>query len=189
MLRLTSANEPAPLALCLPARKRLAVKAVIVLVPLAFTVTVSIGTSRGAIGAVTATSAPTPSGHPSEVGTGVYANVANAVRAAGLYRLEVGDRVADAIARAGGFAGDAVRDGVNITRVIANGEQVVVLVVGSPVETGAPGGFVSTASSGPLDPRMTTRGQLYELPRIGAALAGSHPCTRALASTLLFAGV
>lgn len=144
--------------------------AVIVLVMLAFAVTVGIGIFRGATGAETVTASSTPgpvqSGPPA---TGVFVHVAGAVRAAGLYRLEVGDRVADAIARAGGFADDAARDGVNLARTVTDGEHIVVPVVGA-VPTAAPGGVPGTAS-GPLDLNTATREQLDALPRIGPALA------------------
>lgn len=141
----------------------------IVLVLLAFAVTVGIGIFRGATGAETVTSsstpAPTESGPPS---AGVYVHVAGAVRAAGLYRLEVGDRVADAVARAGGFADDAARDGVNLARAVTDGEQIVVPVVGAEPAAAAASG---AAASGPLDLNSATREQLDALPRIGPALA------------------
>ena len=143
--------------------------AVIVLVLLAFAVTVGIGIFRGATGAetVTASSTPVPaaSGPPA---AGVYVHVAGAVRAAGLYRLEVGDRVADAVARAGGFADDAARDGVNLARTVTDGEQIVVPVVGAEPTAASAGG---SATAGPLDLNTATREQLDALPRIGPALA------------------
>jgi competence protein ComEA len=158
----------------LPPRRRWGVGAVIVLVLLAFAVTVGIGILRGATGALTVTAEPTPSGQVSAAtGTGVYVHVAGAVRAAGLYRLEIGDRVADAIARAGGFADDAARDGVNLARTVTDGEQIVVPVAGSAPDAAAPAGTATggAAASGPLDLNTATREQLDALPRIGPALA------------------
>ena len=153
----------------LPPRRRLGVGAVIVLVLLAFAVTVGIGIFRGATGAetVTASSTPAPDGSGAPA-AGVYVHVAGAVRAAGLYRLEVGDRVADAIARAGGFADDAARDGVNLARTVTDGEQIVVPVVGAEPTAASAGG---SATAGPLDLNTATREQLDALPRIGPALA------------------
>ena len=142
------------------------------LVLLAFAVTVGIGIFRGSTGTETVTTAPTPSGHASAAtGAGVYVHVAGAVRAAGLYRLEVGDRVADAIARAGGFADDAARDGVNLARAVTDGEQIVVPVAGATPEAAGTGGTGGGAASGPLDLNTATREQLDALPRIGPALA------------------
>lgn len=150
-------------------RRRLGVGAVIVLVLLAFAVTVGIGLFRGATGAeIVASDGATPAPSSVPPTAGVYVHVAGAVRTAGLYRLEIGDRVADAIAQAGGFADDAERGGVNLARTVTDGEQIVVPVIGaaSPAEAGATG-----ATSGPLDLNTATREQLDTLPRIGPALA------------------
>lgn len=164
-------SRPGALARVSPGagRRRLGVGAVIVLVLLAFAVTVGIGLFRGATGAEIVGSdvaTPAPSAVPPTAG--VYVHVAGAVRTAGLYRLEIGDRVADAIAQAGGFADDAERGGVNLARTVTDGEQIVVPVVGAspPAEAGAAG-----AASGPLDLNTATREQLDTLPRIGPALA------------------
>ncbi|CAH0220745.1 ComEA family DNA-binding protein [Microbacterium sp. Bi128] len=154
----------------LGSRRRLGVGAVIVLVLLAFAVTVGIGIFRGTTGTETVTTTPAPTGRASApAGAGVYVHVAGAVRAAGLYRLDVGDRVADAIARAGGFADDAERAGVNLARAVTDGEQIVVPVVGA-APTAAAGGAPG-ATVGPLDLNTATREQLDALPRIGPALA------------------
>ncbi|MBT9607667.1 ComEA family DNA-binding protein [Microbacterium sp.] len=151
----------------LGSRRRLGVGAAIVLVLLAFAVTVGIGIFRGTTGTETVTTTPAPTGRASApAGAGVYVHVAGAVRAAGLYRLDVGDRVADAIARAGGFTDDAERAGVNLARAVTDGEQIVVPVVGA-APTAAAGG----ATVGPLDLNTATREQLDALPRIGPALA------------------
>lgn len=154
-----------------PARTRLGIGAVVVLVLLAFAVTIGIGMVRGATGAEVvepAVSASPPSAAVPQVG--VYVHVAGAVREAGLYRLEVGDRVADAVACAGGFAEDAARDGVNLARPVADGEQIVVPVAGADVGAGgaAP---AAGASDGIVDLNTATREQLDTLPRIGPALA------------------
>ncbi|WP_270352662.1 ComEA family DNA-binding protein [Microbacterium testaceum] len=97
-------------------------------------------------------------------------HVAGAVRRAGLYRLEVGDRVADAIALAGGFADDAARDGVNLARPVADGEQIVVPVVGS-APSGAPVAGAAAPADGLIDLNTATREQLDTLPRVGPAMA------------------
>ncbi|MDQ1177993.1 helix-hairpin-helix domain-containing protein [Microbacterium sp. SORGH_AS_0421] len=152
-------------------RTRLGIGAVIVLVLLAFAVTICIGMLRGATGAevIEPTASPSSSSRAIPAATGLYAHVAGAVREPGLYRLDAGDRVADAIARAGGFAEDAQRDGVNLARPVADGEQIVVPVVGA--ETAAPASGAGGDSSGPLDLNTATRDQLDELPRVGPAMA------------------
>jgi len=155
----------------LPSRARLGIGAVIVLVLLAFAVTIGIGMLRGATGAeiVDQTASPSTSSAALPAEAGLYVHVAGAVREPGLYRLDAGDRVADAIARAGGFADDAQRDGVNLARPVADGEQIVVPVVGA--ETTAPASVGSGSTGGALDLNTATREQLDELPRIGPAMA------------------
>ncbi|MDQ1084107.1 MULTISPECIES: helix-hairpin-helix domain-containing protein [Microbacterium] len=168
-------TSPAPSAAAsehLPPRARLGIGAVIVIVLLAFAVTVGIGMLRGATGAEVVEPVSTASSVPPPLAeAGLYVHVAGAVKEAGLYRLDAGDRVADAIAQAGGFADDADRDGVNLARPVADGEQIVVPVVGA--ETSEPGGAGDdgSASGGLIDLNTATREQLDTLPRVGPAMA------------------
>ncbi|MCJ1707477.1 ComEA family DNA-binding protein [Microbacterium sp. VKM Ac-2923] len=157
----------------LPPRTRLGVGAVIVLVLLAFAATIGIGMLRGATGAEVVEPVSTASSAPQlPAAAGLYVHVAGAVREAGLYRLDAGDRVADAIARAGGFADDAARDTVNLARPVADGEQIVVSAVGAEAQapTGGVGG-AGTASGDLIDLNTATREQLDTLPRVGPAMA------------------
>lgn len=164
------------------ARRRLGVGAVIVLVLGAFALTILIGMFRGATGVETVATEASPSASASPgaampAATGVYVHVAGAVRHAGLYRLEVGGRVADALALAGGFADDADRDAVNLARPVADGEQIVVPVAGaaadaSAVAAGGAGGAGAGGSTGGLiDLNTATKEQLDTLPRVGPAMA------------------
>jgi competence protein ComEA len=97
-------------------------------------------------------------------------DVAGAVRRAGLVRLASGARVADAVARAGGFARGADRDGVNLAAPVSDGQQVVV-----PSRV-AGGGTVSAAASGaapagPISLSAATAEQLDTLPGVGPVTA------------------
>lgn len=156
----------------LPPRARLGIGAVIVLVLLAFAVTVGIGMLRGTTGveivdpAATTTSAASP-----PATAGLYVHVAGAVREAGLYRLDAGARVADAIARAGGFAQGAARDAVNLARPVTDGEQIVVPLVGAEAGGPAVSGEHAAATDGLIDLNTATREQLDSLPRVGPAMA------------------
>lgn len=142
----------------------------VVLVLIAFAVTVGIGMIRGATGAEIVEQTPTDSGTVAAPAVaGLYVHVAGAVRAAGLYRLDAGERVADAIARAGGFADDAVRDGVNLARPVADGEQIVVPAIGAATDAGP--GTPAGAAESTIDLNTATRDQLDTLPRVGPAMA------------------
>src|SRR5438552_5174172 len=63
----------------------------------------------------------------------VVVDVVGAVRRPGLYRLEQGSRIADAVSRAGGATPKADLALINLAAPLADGEQVVVPKRGSAV--------------------------------------------------------
>src|SRR5438067_1719680 len=65
-------------------------------------------------------------------------DVAGAVRRPGLYRLEPGTRIADAVAVAGGATARADIELVNLAAPLADGEQVVVPRRGAAAASGGP---------------------------------------------------
>ncbi len=71
--------------------------------------------------------------------------VSGQVAAPGLYYLDEGARVADAVAKAGGFAEGAVQDALNLARVLVDGEQVD---VPSRAEMEAAAGAAGSAGQG-----------------------------------------
>ena len=105
--------------------------------------------------------------------TVILVHVLGAVAHPGLYRLSGDARVMDAIAAAGGLDPAADPAGVNLARVLSDGEQLVVPAVGevpppavdgqSEAAGGMPGGLV--------DLNTATVADLDTLPRIGPALA------------------
>ncbi len=97
-------------------------------------------------------------------------HVAGAVRQPGLYTLEPGSRIDDAIARAGGATGKAVLDAVNLAAPVADGQQVVVPVRGPGGGASGPAGPAS-AVGGRVHLNTATLEQLDTLPGIGPVTA------------------
>lgn len=97
----------------------------------------------------------------------VVVHVAGAVRQPGLYALEEGSRIDDAIARAGGPTGKAVLDAVNLAAPVADGQQVVVPEAGLAGGGGAGG----AATGGRVHLNTATLEQLDTLPGVGPVTA------------------
>jgi competence protein ComEA len=134
---------------------------------------------RFVLGAGTTTVAPLPP-PPAENAsvTGlpaarVVVDVVGAVRRPGLYRLEQGSRIADAVARAGGATAKADLAQVNLAAPLADGEQVVVPKRGAAGVAGGasvgPGG--TGTATGPVHLSTATLDQLDSLPGIGPVTA------------------
>ncbi|WP_022890154.1 ComEA family DNA-binding protein [Agromyces italicus] len=100
----------------------------------------------------------------------VLVHVLGAVAEPGLVELGEGARVVDAIAAAGGLTAEADPAGVNLARTVADGEQLVVPVVGA-----APAAGTGPAGNAPSDGKVHLNtadvAELDTLPRIGPALA------------------
>jgi competence protein ComEA len=132
---------------------------------------------RFVLGAGTTTVAPLPPPPAETAGvTGlpaarVVVDVVGAVRRPGMYRLEQGSRIADAVARAGGATGKADLAQVNLAAPLTDGEQVVVPKRGAPGAVGAGAGAGGGASTGPVHLSTATLDQLDSLPGIGPVTA------------------
>jgi len=98
----------------------------------------------------------------------VIVHVAGAVRQPGLYTLEEGSRIDDAIARAGGPTGKAVLDAVNLAAPVADGQQVVVPARGGP---GGQPAAEGSATGGRVHLNTATLEQLDALPGVGPVTA------------------
>ncbi|HEY5941755.1 MAG TPA: ComEA family DNA-binding protein [Solirubrobacterales bacterium] len=95
-------------------------------------------------------------------------DVTGAVRNPGVYRMPVGSRVNDAVARAGGAAPRAQLEAINLAARLADGQQVV-------VPERLPGGAVlgAAGAEGPIGLGTATVEQLEEIEGIGPVTAGA----------------
>ena len=127
----------------------------------------------------TAALAP-PAAPPTETGaattTAVVVDVVGAVRRPGLYRLEQGARIADAVSRAGGATPKADLALINLAAPLADGEQVVVpkrgtAAFGAPTAGAGSSGAGGAPSGGPVHLSTATLEQLDSLPGIGPVTA------------------
>ena len=117
----------------------------------------------------------------------VIVHVLGAVRTPGIVELRPGDRVVDAIAATGGTTDDADLAGVNLARILADGEQLWVPRVGEAVvpparDSAAGGGVVGPGSggaggtggaAGTVNINTADAAALETLPGVGPALASS----------------
>jgi competence protein ComEA len=97
-------------------------------------------------------------------------HVVGAVRRPGLYRLDDGARIADAVRRAGGATRRADLSLVNLAAPIADGSQVVVPRRAPPAASGSEGADAS-GPAGPIHLNTATVEQLDELPGVGPVTA------------------
>lgn len=128
--------------------------------------TVSIGDES--TGATDAAGATAPGGE-------LYVHVLGAVEKPGLYVLAIDARIVDALAAAGGTTEEADLAAINLARIVTDGEQVVVPVVGATAPEPGSGTAPGSGSTAPGDDRIdlnsADQAALETLPRIGPALA------------------
>lgn len=110
-----------------------------------------------------ATSSIPESGSISGNGRSVLIHVVGAVRSPGVYTLEAGSRVVDAIMLAGGWREAAQLCNVNMARTLNDGEQIT--IPSGSCEIGA------DSSSTAVSLNRGTLAQLDALPGVGATLA------------------
>jgi competence protein ComEA len=85
----------------------------------------------------------------------------------GVYELEVGSRLFDAVVAAGGFMDDADQASVNLARPLSDGEQVIILKLGDQSNNvGSRSGANEQISL-----NRASESELESLPGVGPALA------------------
>lgn len=98
-----------------------------------------------------------------------YVHIVGEVKTPGVYALEVGSRLFDAVVAAGGFLRDADQASVNLARQLTDGEQVLVLKLGAAPS----GGSASAGAAGKtVSLNRATQAELEALPGVGPTLAG-----------------
>lgn len=100
----------------------------------------------------------------------IVVHVVGAVVRPGVYRLKDGQRVRDAIGRAGGPARAADPVGLNLAARVADGQQVVMPARAGAVGTGA-GTAAGSATGATFSLSQATAEQLDELDGVGPATA------------------
>ena len=105
--------------------------------------------------------------------TDIFVHVTGAVAKPGVYAAEVGSRVFDIVAMAGGFTKKADQASVNLARLVSDGEQLLVF------ERATSSNTVTATSNAPtgsmagtlVSLNRATQSELEELPGVGPTLA------------------
>ncbi|MEY4042868.1 MAG: hypothetical protein RL529_435 [Actinomycetota bacterium] len=141
------------------------------LVALVFVVICALATMVGTLSSSGSQTISAPSGNPT--GSAVvhspmfYVHVVGRVKVPGVYELEVGSRLFDAVVAAGGFMEDADQASVNMARPLSDGEQVIILKLGDqPNNVGSHSG-----ANAQISLNRASESELESLPGVGPALA------------------
>lgn len=113
-----------------------------------------------------ATSQPTVASETSRV----VVDVAGQVLVPGVYELDEGSRVSDAVQLAGGLTPDAQSSAVNLARKLVDGEQIIIPSV-QEAQTATTSGYSAGITSSLVNINVADVNELQELDGIGEATA------------------
>ena len=102
----------------------------------------------------------------------IIVHITGAVPRPGVYALPEGARVQDAISAAGGFLADAEKSGINLARVLEDGEQIdIPYTEGASIVLATPGLEVITTNTELININTASQFELETLPGIGPTTA------------------
>ncbi len=138
---------------------------------LVFVVICALGTMVGTLSISGSQTISSPSSYPT--GSAVvhsptfYVHVVGRVKVPGVYELEVGSRLFDAVVAAGGFMDDADQASVNLARPLSDGEQVIILKLGDQSNNAG----AHSGANAQISLNRASESELESLPGVGPALA------------------
>lgn len=98
----------------------------------------------------------------------IFVHIVGEVKSPGIYELDAGSRVFDAVFAAGGLAKSADQSSINLARLLTDGEQVFIAKIGE-----APSGSgVAGSQDSKISLNRANQIDLESLPGVGPALAG-----------------
>lgn len=102
----------------------------------------------------------------------ICVHVSGAVASPGVCYLPEGSRAADAVEAAGGFAEGAAEDSLNLARILADGEQLIVARTDELAATNpSPGAAAPAPANAKININTATSEELQELDGVGEATA------------------
>ena len=109
---------------------------------------------------------------PVPTDTPIVVQITGAVPRPGVYAFPHGARVQDAISAAGGFLAEADKTGINLARVLEDGEQIdIPFGEGASIVIPTPGEEVVTSSTELININTASQAELESLPGIGPTTA------------------
>lgn len=129
--------------------------------------------SEATASSIDASATPSDISAPQIQEPSVYVHLVGEVRNPGLYSVDSGSRLIDAIIQAGGFTAKADESSINLARILTDGEQIFVLKRGAVSGAASIGGVRSTnpSQSSQISLNRGSQAELEQLPGVGPTLA------------------
>ena len=102
----------------------------------------------------------------------IFVHLVGEVKNPGIYELDAGARLIDAILAAQGFSDSADQGSVNLARELTDGEQIIIGLVGDAPASSGGSDSAGNSSTGLISLSTADQALLETLPGVGPALAG-----------------